>query len=372
MSHQLVEENQQLRARLTLLLELAQRNQQIMQRHQTFDLKFIGAESLRDLIESIFDTLLESSQLDVVTLTIIDGDYEIRRIMADLMLDLADFPNLLFIDDASEFGTLLARLDKPALGHFTSTLHGAIFPPPLLTPVCIAAVPLTRQGRMIGCLGLGSLHGARFVNGMASDFIEHLGSIIAICLENVINHERLKRIGLTDSLTGVNNRRYLERRLLEEIGRTRRHDFSLSCLYIDIDHFKKINDSVGHQGGDEVLQAVAQRIKTELRLSDALGRFGGEEFVVLLIDAQLPHALTVAERIRASVAQRVVDLSDGAGLQVTVSIGVSELAMADRICPIDRIAQQLIARADGALYQAKEAGRNRVMAQDLALKMARA
>ncbi len=370
MSHQLVEENQQLRARLTLLLEQAQRNQQIMQRHQTFDLKFIAAESLRELIESVFDTLSESSQLDVVTLTLIDGDFEIRRIMADLMLDLADFPNLFFIDHDAEFGALLSQLQKPALGNFQLPLHAAVFPPPVLTPSCIAAVPLKRQGRMIGCLALGSLHGGRFVAGMASDFIEHLGSIIAICLENVINHERLKRIGLTDSLTGVNNRRYLERRLLEEIGRTRRHDFSLSCLYIDIDHFKKINDGFGHQGGDEVLQEIAQRIKTELRLSDALGRFGGEEFVVLLIDAQLPHAMTVAERIRASVAQRVIDLSDGAGLQTTVSIGVSELSAADRACPIERIAQQLIARADGALYRAKEAGRNRVVAEEVGIRVA--
>ena len=361
MSNQLVEENRQLRARLAMLLEQAQRNQHIMQRYQSFDLKFIGAESLRELIESIFDTLSESSQLDVVTLTLIDGDYEIRRIMADLMLDLADFPNLLFIDHQAKLGALLGQLHKPALGQFKLPLHATLFPAPILAPACVAAVPLTRQGRMIGCLALGSLHAERFVASMASDFIEHLGSIIAICLENVINNERLKRIGLTDSLTGVNNRRYLELRLQEEIARARRHDFALSCLYIDIDHFKKINDSVGHQGGDEVLQEVARRIKAELRLSDALGRFGGEEFVVLLIDALLPHALDVAERIRASVAQRVVELSEGSDLQVTVSVGVSELSSIDRDCQKDRLAQQLIARADEGLYQAKAAGRNCVV-----------
>lgn len=361
MSNQLVEENRQLRARLATLLEQAQRNQHIMQRHQAFDLQFIGAESLRELIERIFDTLAESSHLDVVTLTLIDGDYEIRRIMADLMLDPADFPNLLFIDDEAEFGMLLAALHKPVLGAFKLPLHATVFPVPVLKPACVAAVPLSRQGRMIGCLALGSLQPERFVAGMASDFIERLGSIIAICLENVINNERLKWIGLTDSLTGVNNRRYLELRLQEEIARARRHEFSLSCLYIDIDHFKKINDSVGHQGGDEVLQEVARRIKAELRLSDALGRFGGEEFVVLLIDALLPHALHVAERIRASVAQQVVDLSEGSGLNVSVSIGVSELSTIDRDCHKERVGQQLIGRADEALYRAKAAGRNRVV-----------
>ena len=366
MSTELVAENRTLRGRLELLLEHAQRNQHIMKRHQSFDLKFIGTDSLRGLIESIFDTLSESSQLDVVTLTLVDGDYDIRRIMADLMLDLTDFPNLLFIDRDCELGALLPKLQKSVLGGFNPTLHRVIFPSQVLTPASAAVVPLLRQGRLIGCLSLGSLHAERFILGMASDFIEHLGSIIAICLENVINNERLKRIGLTDSLTGVNNRRYLERRLLEEIGRTRRQEYSLSCMYIDIDYFKKINDSAGHQGGDEVLQEIAIRIKTELRLSDALGRFGGEEFVVLLIDAQLPHAMMVAERIRASIAQRPIELSGGQALDVTVSIGVTELTPEDRAQTIENIARTLIARADSALYQAKESGRNRVICSSAA------
>jgi diguanylate cyclase (GGDEF)-like protein len=366
MSNKLVAENVQLRDRLVGLLAEAQRNQQIMRRHQAFDLKFIGASGLRDLIESIFDTLSESSQLDVVTLCLVDGEYDIRRIMADLALDPAEFQNLLFIDREAELGTLLPRLKSPVLGRFNATLHATIFPAQVLTPSSVAVVPLTRHGALIGCLSLGSLHDSRFAGGMATDFIEHLGSIIAICLENVINNERLKRIGLTDSLTGVNNRRYLERRLLEEIGRTRRHECSLSCMYIDIDFFKKINDSVGHQGGDEVLQEVAKRIKTELRLSDALGRFGGEEFVVLLIDAQLPHALVVAERIRNGIAQMPVVLTCAEPVTVTVSIGVTELGTGDRIQSIEKIAQQLIARADAALYEAKENGRNQVVAARMA------
>ncbi len=361
MTNKLVTENNQLRDRLVLLLEQAQRNQQIMRRHQAFDLKFIAANSLRELIESIFDTLSESSQLDVVTLCLIDTEYDIRRIMADLAFDPAEFPNLLFIDREAELGLTLAKMSHPVLGHFSSARHGVIFPKQVLTPASLAVVPLLRQGRLIGCLSLGSLHAGRFAAGMASDFIEHLGCIIAICLENVINNERLKRIGLTDSLTGVNNRRYLERRLQEEIGRTRRQECPLSCMYIDIDHFKKINDSAGHQGGDEVLQQIALLIKAELRLSDALGRFGGEEFVVLLIDAGLSHALVVAERIRASIAGQPIMLLDGTTLTVTVSIGVAELGDADRVHEIEKTAQQLVSRADEALYRAKESGRNRVV-----------
>jgi diguanylate cyclase (GGDEF)-like protein len=187
----------------------------------------------------------------------------------------------------------------------------------------VALVPLLRNKRIIGSLNLGSCDPTRFTPSLGTDFIEHMASIIAICLENVISNEMLKYIGLTDSLTGVYNRRYIDRRLLEEIARARRQLYPISFMYIDIDHFKRVNDTVGHGGGDEVLREVAGRIKNELRTSDALARFGGEEFVVLLIDANLESAAFVAERIRASVAGSMITLSPELQLSVTVSIGVA-------------------------------------------------
>ena len=201
----------------------------------------------------------------------------------------------------------------------------------------------------------------RFTQDMGTDFIEHMASIVAVCLENVVNIERLKYMGLTDPLTGVNNRRYIERRLQEEIGRSMRHGYTLSCLYIDIDHFKQINDRLGHQAGDEVLRCVAERIKEELRLSDALGRFGGEEFVALLIDAEQEDALHVAERIRLSIAEQPLNLSSGESLDVTISVGIAALLRPDISTPIETLVREFVARADQALYQAKAGGRNRVM-----------
>jgi two-component system cell cycle response regulator len=364
MSHELVTENLRLRDQLATLLEQARCNQEIMRRHQTLDLEFIGASSFRDLIHSVFHTLPASSELDVVTLLLLDPAYDIRRILVDLQVDLSEYPNLLFAHDETEFGDLCNQLNKPVLGCYSEQQHGVMFPEPIAAPASVAVVPLLRRSRLIGCLNLGSFQETRFTWNMATDFIEHRASVIAICLENVINQERLKHIGLTDPLTGVNNRRYVERRILEEIGRTRRQGYALSCLYIDIDHFKQINDGVGHQGGDEVLREVARRIKAELRLSDALGRFGGEEFLVLLIDAELADAISVAERIRCSIAEQPLSPGGGKKLDVTVSIGVATLAHPDRTAPIETIAHGFIARADQALYEAKQSGRNRVVASD--------
>jgi diguanylate cyclase (GGDEF)-like protein len=360
MQNTLQAENQQLREQLALMIEQVRRNEDIMRRHQEFDLAFISSPGFRELIESIFDALSASSKLDVVTLTLLDSKYEIRRILEDLSIDLSEFPNLFFVQDAAEFG-VHHSLKLPELGAFDKKRNGHMFPAQVLTPTSLALVPLWRHHGLIGLLGLGSLDPTRFQQGMATDFLEHKASIIAICLENVINVERLKHLGLTDPLTGVNNRRYVGVRLVEEVVRTRRHAGVLSCLYIDIDHFKQINDSYGHQSGDEVLREVASRIKVELRLSDTLGRFGGEEFVALLPDTQPADAANVAERIRVGIAERPFMLG-GKSRQVTASIGIATLSGADPDQSAESAGHRLIARADQALYQAKEGGRNRVQA----------
>jgi two-component system, cell cycle response regulator len=360
-SDDLLAENLHLRERLADLLDQARRNQQIMLRHQNLDLKLIGADSFKDLIDNIFHTLAKVSELDIVTLTLLDPEYDIQRILINLDVDVGEFPNLFFLQHATELGELHGRLHKPVLCRYSSQRHQAFFPAQGIIPASVATVPLLRNNTLIGCLNLGSLNETRFIDSMGTDFIEHQASIVALCIENVINNERLKYIGLTDALTGVHNRRYVERRLHEEIGRARRQEHALSCLYIDIDHFKRVNDSVGHQGGDDVLREVSARVKAELRLSDVLGRFGGEEFVVLLINAEQADALNIAERIRAGIADLPLTLASGCTVDVTVSIGVATLTDPYSSPSIDRIAQGLIARADQALYRAKESGRNRIV-----------
>jgi len=363
----LAEENESLRASMAYMMEQAERNHAIMCRHQAFDLEIVGSDGFPSLVATIFRSLPAISDLDVVTLSLVDEGEDIRTVMIKLGVDFADFPHLVFVESTAALGFVPSRSEqltgppRPLLGPYIPATHQPMFPHPPAGLQSIALVPLLRNKRLIGSLNLGSLDATRFTPAMGTDFVEHMASIIAICLENVISNEMLKYIGLTDSLTGVYNRRYIDRRLLEEIGRARRQQYRISVMYIDIDFFKQVNDSVGHQGGDEVLREVAGRIKDELRLSDALGRFGGEEFVVLLIDAELHDATVVAERIRASIADRPVELTNGGPLRVSVSIGVAELGDVGREHAIESVAQTLVANADTALYRAKVAGRNRVV-----------
>jgi two-component system, cell cycle response regulator len=159
----------------------------------------------------------------------------------------------------------------------------------------------------------------------------------------------------------VHNRRYFEQRLREEVDRSLRKGSPLSCLLIDLDHFKQVNDRHGHLIGDAVLREVAEQVKDQLRLSDAMARYGGEEFAVLLVQTDTASAIAIAERIRERMVSRPVVLPDGKTLSVTLSVGVSTLHQSVRGADVDARARELVAAADRALYAAKRAGRNRVV-----------
>jgi diguanylate cyclase (GGDEF)-like protein len=158
-----------------------------------------------------------------------------------------------------------------------------------------------------------------------------------------------------DGLTGLLNRRALEQRLRALTDESRAGGAGLAMLFLDIDHFKAINDTQGHAGGDLCLRAVAERIGAELRSGDYLGRWGGEEFVALLPGSNIDDARQVSERVRSSIAGNPVAFEERT-VPITISIGI---AVFD---PLRDNAAALTARADAALYRAKQAGRNRVEA----------
>lgn len=164
----------------------------------------------------------------------------------------------------------------------------------------------------------------------------------------------LERMAMVDPLTGVANRRYFYQRAAIEIDAAHRRRSRLACLMLDIDFFKAVNDGHGHAAGDQVLKRVADIVSAGIRPYDLLGRLGGEEFAVLLPDADLATAGMIAERLRNAIFASPAQI-DGVVLPVTVSIGVSLLA------PEDAAIDPLLDRADRALYEAKNAGRNKVV-----------
>jgi len=177
------------------------------------------------------------------------------------------------------------------------------------------------------------------------------------------NEEHLTRLAITDALTGLANRRHLLAELEKELRRAGRSVRPLSVLMVDLDRFKAINDRYGHAVGDAVLVAVAARCMARLRAIDLCGRIGGEEFVVLLPEADAEGAAATAERLRADLAETPID-TVGGPLIVTISMGVAthdpRRRHADETAEdnVTSQAQALLQRADDALYRAKASGRN--------------
>lgn len=224
------------------------------------------------------------------------------------------------------------------LAFFSQKVHGAVFPMP-----CAPGTPDGFDFMQQSCR-MGPL---RHEGEIKRAFV-----VIEDVTEAVSNERRLSEAASRDGLTGAYNRRWFDRRMEEELERARRYGRGPALLMLDIDHFKLLNDEEGHQFGDEALRQLVSRCRDALRSTDALCRYGGEEFCVVSPGTDLGPAAALAERLRASCASTPIAYR-GAGRSLTVSLGVAAWREGDD-------AASLLGRADGALYAAKRAGRNRV------------
>lgn len=185
---------------------------------------------------------------------------------------------------------------------------------------------------------------------------------IGLSLQTAVDLRRIDLLeseNITDPLTQVYNRRYLDRRLAEEVARSTRYALDLSVLLLDIDHFKQVNDSYGHQAGDIALRTLGNLVKSSFRDSDVVARYGGEEFLVICTNTTIDVAALVAEHLRHLVESHPIEITDGSGASQTIRISVS-IGAAGLSASIDS-KEKLIQTADRALYRAKEQGRNRVI-----------
>ena len=213
----------------------------------------------------------------------------------------------------------------------------------------ICCVPLSTRDGVIGVI---TVHSAK--KQAYTDEHERLLRFLAASIVKDVENARLYRLAVTDPLTRVYNRQWLFERLPAEVERHRRYGDPLALVMFDVDHFKKVNDTFGHQVGDDALKALAMAALEVVREVDGVVRYGGEEFLVVSPKTDAAGAAVVAERLRERVESVRIPAGD-ATVKITISLGVAELG------PSDREAADLIARVDAALFEAKNAGRNRVV-----------
>lgn len=225
---------------------------------------------------------------------------------------------------------------------------------PPKAPPAVFHVPLTAQKKIMGVLVLEGPGSPAFKRDTPA-FLNLILNEVTMVLDNARLYESAKRLAITDGLTKIYNHRFFQELFEKEFKRSDRYGTIFSLIMLDIDFFKRINDTYGHLYGDEILKEMAELVKGCLRTMDLLARYGGEEFAILLPETNLHEAVQTAERIRRAVESFDFMASRGKGLKVTVSQGVTYY-------PSPGVASRsdIVAKADSALYEAKESGRNRV------------
>jgi len=309
-------------------------------------------ESLKadEAITRILEQLDRVVPYDSASVQLIEGD-ELKIVGGHGWDNLNDVVGIRFPIPGDNPNTVVVQTGKPYLLPDAGKVYAAFNNPPHNHIHSWLGVPLIFQDRTIGLLAIDSSKPNHFTEEnvkLAVTFADR----VSIALENARLFSETQNQAITDSLTAVYNRRGLFQLGEYEFARARRIQRPFSAIMLDIDHFKHVNDRYGHATGDQTLRSLAERCQKGSRAMDLVGRYGGEEFVILMPETSLESARLAAERLKQSINTTPL-LTDAGPLRVTVSIGVSEMKADDNL-------QSLIEQADAAMYEAKHAGRNRV------------
>ncbi len=369
------------------LFQKAVQNEKILQRYQQFELTLLDLAGFDGLLDMLLRNSIDYFHLDCVELWLYDPQGTLEELLAEEYLLM---PSLRLLNRQDELQGLYGKQPQVRLVSTKANQPLPVFTGQGLRSA--ALLPLVRDGILVGSLHFGAKGHHRFTQDKSTDFITHLASVIAVCLENAVNQERLHRLSMYDMLTQVKNRRAFHQALDKEVSRAARNGDGLSLLFVDLDYFKKINDTYGHPMGDKVLKEVAQYINDMLRKTDHVCRYGGEEFALVLPNCSQQRAMEIAERIRKQISELVIEddcaentgsennstgnnngsddnLSCGHSTDGGVNLTRVSITLSMGVCcwlPVDKldseaerdIARELIACSDRGVYQSKAAGRN--------------
>lgn len=375
------------------LMATLEDNYRIQQHYHQYEFQLLSCTRLKDVLGQLLAVAERHFELSDVRLALEDPNGELQTLFADLQI--GDFDGRLMLcassgmieqyyldstaGDVSVRQSNMRQSNEPSVRLMTvdEATGGVLFPGAEVRSV--ALLPLKRHDRLMGSWHFGSRREDRFSRDKGVEFITHMALLAAVCIENAIRSESLRMQSLVDGLTGVRNRRFFDTEFIRELERSNRLCQPITALFVDIDHFKQVNDTYGHQIGDECLRKVAQMIKKHLRPMDVVARYGGEEFVVLLNNCDHENAGFSAERIRKAIESVSVTLNPSqqhnknaksflrikstrdTELKPTASLGYSTWNPTGGILTnLEEIGSKLLDAADLAMYDAKKSGRNRV------------
>lgn len=351
-------ENQDLKRALKLTARKVEYNESVLRRFFDTELNLLACNRLIELVKLLVEDFKSEFKLSSVSLVLFDPE----QIAADLLEDLPEpYRKRIKLEPDQRLLKQLYPEGKLIAGDLDTELKKRIFPE---SPYILSAalLPLIRQNCLIGSLHLGADDLHRYTVDYQYDYLEHLASVISVCVENCIIQENLHRLSVIDMLTNVFNRRAFDQEIVKEIARANREDEPLSCILIDLDYFKKVNDTYGHQTGDRVLRTLGNLLKQQLRKTDLVARYGGEEFALLLPGCASEQALGVAQNIRSQISKQIFRSLEGTPFRMTASLGYTTFQPVQTHCDINqrKQAELMVRFADEALYEAKNEGRDRI------------
>jgi diguanylate cyclase (GGDEF)-like protein len=323
---------------------------------------------LNPLLESAMGLALGFLGAEYGYLVFLDGEELVFRVGQDKNGNRLQEPqeqiSRTIFDEVVQSGKSIITED--ALSSFDTS---SVFELQLRSVLC---APLISRGEILGAIYVENRSVSNLFEEEDLKLLEYFAAQAAVAIENaVLNedlearvkartaelarvNEKLRELAITDPLTGVFNRRHFFELTQQELTRAQRYGLPISTIMLDLDHFKQINDRYGHLVGDHVLQEVAESIRDNIRTVDILGRYGGEEFTILLPNTALPGTREIAERVCEMIASLTLKMDDDSVL-VTASLGVVSVEDVTDIS-----IEVLLNRADQALYAAKQSGRNQI------------
>ncbi len=317
--------------------------------HRFFELQasVLSIHNFKDFFDRLLKGIEERFKVPYVWVSLITSSRATRLVKTFIASE--DFLMHLNFIDREAFMEITGGSHKPRLANTGLEVYKNLLPFGQEIPFrSFAMVPITFDGKPAGSLNFADTSPERYQPGIDTGFLEQLGMIVSICLSNVAAHEELNTLAFKDPLTGLLNRRAMENALKREFARAKRYLLPMSLVFMDLDHFKKINDTYGHDYGDDLLRFVASSLTEMARESDIIARFAGDEFVLILPGTPDAEAGKFVNRIKDFFKTNCLNFK-GKQILAHFTHGISSVGEDGVSDP-----SSLIKKADEKLYKAKE------------------
>ena len=332
---------------LLVYKEVAKNNEDITKKFNAIEIKIVAILNYKDFFEILLTKIKEIFNIPYVWFSIIEPS-----VLSDLIKPLQTSSVLIkkisFIKK-NIFSKLIDNGKQPILTNDHLYKYIKLIPDIIKNKAgSIAIVPIFIDGEIIGSLNLADPSPFRYSTDFETDSLEALGLKISLCLSNVTAHEKLKTLAYHDPLTGLLNRRVMENALKREFNKAIRYDNILSVVFIDLDNFKRANDTYGHNAGDKLLKYVADKLFDKSRKSDIVARFAGDEFVIILPETDVKHAEKLMKRHKIFFLKNPLSIK-GVFIPISISYGIASTENTSFDFP-----EQILEKADKMLYIKKE------------------